>query len=67
VQVGILKHEDEVYSFTDRFTKPLKNFGEYVKVWAREGNPNEDLGMTFALAKRGKEKKRAGKRPTSSP
>jgi len=65
VQVGILKHEDEVYSFTDRFTKPLKNFGEYVKVWVREGNPNEDLGMTFALAKRGKEKKRGGRRLTS--
>jgi len=67
VQVGMLKHEDEVYSFTDRFTKPLKNFGEYVKVWVRTGNPNEDLGLTFALAKRGKEKKRGGKRPTSSP
>jgi len=65
VQVGILKHEDEVYSFTDRFTKPLKNFGEYVKVWVREGNPSEDLGLTFALAKRGKEKKRGGKKPTS--
>jgi hypothetical protein len=61
VQVGILKHEDEVYSFTDRFTKPLKNFGEYVKAWVKEGNPNEDLGLTFALAKRGKEKKRGGK------
>lgn len=65
VQVGILKHEDEVYSFTDRFTKPLKNFGEYVKVWVREGNPNEDLGLVFALAKRGKEKKRGGRKPTS--
>ncbi|NYZ79192.1 hypothetical protein H0N99_03515 [Candidatus Micrarchaeota archaeon] len=66
VQVGILKHEDEVYSFTDRFTKPLKNLGEYVKVWVKEGDANEDLGLTFALAKRGKEKKRGGK-VTSSP
>jgi len=66
VQVGILKHEDEVYSFTDRFTKPLKNFGEYVKAWVREGDANEDLGLTFALARRGKEKKRGGK-ITSSP
>jgi hypothetical protein len=66
VQVGILKHEDEVYSFTDRFTKPLKNFGEYVKVWVKEGDANEDLGLIFALAKRGKEKKRGG-RVTSSP
>jgi hypothetical protein len=61
VQVGILKHEEEVYSFTDRFTKPLKNFGEYVKAWVKEGDANEDLGLTFALAKRGKEKKRGGK------
>jgi len=65
VQVGILKHEDEVYSFTDRFTKPLRNFGEYVKTWVREGNPDEDLGLTFALAKRGKEKKRGGKTVSS--
>jgi hypothetical protein len=65
VQVGILKHEDEVYSFTDRFTKPLRNFGEYVKTWVREGNPDEDLGLTFALAKRGKEKKRGGKTASS--
>jgi hypothetical protein len=61
VQVGILKHEDEVYSFTDRFTKPMKNFGEYVKAWVKEGDANEDLGLTFALAKKGKEKKRGGK------
>jgi len=67
VQVGMLKHEDRVYSFTDRFTKPLKNFGEYVKAWIRDGNANEDLGLTFALARRGKEKRRGGKKPTSSP
>lgn len=61
VQVGILKHEDEVYSFTDRFTKPLKNFGAYIKEWVERGDPNEDLGMVFALARRGKEKKRGGR------
>lgn len=66
VQVGILKHEDEIYSFTDRFTKPLKNFGEYVKVWVREGDANEDLGMTFALARRGKSSKRGGKTTSHS-
>ncbi|MEM3555555.1 MAG: hypothetical protein QXF56_02460 [Candidatus Micrarchaeia archaeon] len=66
VQVGILKHEDEVYSFTDRFTKPLKNFGVYIREWVEKGNPNEDLGMMFALARREKEKKRGG-RAISSP
>jgi len=61
VRVGILKHEDEVYSFTDRFSRPVRNFTEYVREWVEKGNPDEDLSLTFALARREKQSKRGGR------
>lgn len=64
VKVGILKHEDEVYSFTDRFSRPIKNFTEYVREWVEKGDPDEDLNASFALAKREKQMKRGGRAST---
>ncbi len=60
VSVGILKHEDAAYSFTDRFSKPLKNIAVYIKYWM-EAKEDEDIGLLFANAKFGKQKKRGGK------
>ncbi|MEM3228532.1 MAG: hypothetical protein QW549_03005, partial [Candidatus Micrarchaeaceae archaeon] len=31
IRVGLLKHENGAYSFTDRYSKPLKNFSLYIK------------------------------------
>lgn len=50
VSVGILKHESNVYSFTDRYSKPLRNISVYIKAWM-ESPVEEDLGVLFANAK----------------
>jgi len=56
VTIGILKHENEVYSFSDRFSKPLRNLAFYIQEWIEKGNPNEDLLVAFPNAKTGKVK-----------
>jgi len=61
VRIGILKHEDEIYSFTDRFSRPFRNFAEYIKEWVEKGSPDEDLNAVFALARRERQKKRGGR------
>lgn len=60
VTVGLLKHEDNTYSFTDRYTRPLKNISIYIKAWS-EAPAGEDLSLLFANAKTGKQKPRGGK------
>jgi len=61
VQVGLLKHEEEAYEFTDRFSTPVKNFASFVREWVENGEKEEDLAVAFALAKKEKQKKRGGK------
>jgi len=61
VQIGMLKHEEESYEFTDRFTAPVKNFAAYVQEWVSKGDGNEDLESAFAFARKEKQKKRGGK------
>ena len=53
VQIGLLKHENNVYMFTDRYTKPFRNISIYIKEWM-ERNDDEDLSIEFANAKTGK-------------
>ena len=60
VSVGLLKHENATYSFTDRFSKPLKNIAVYIKSWM-DYRGDEDVNVLFATAKMGKQKKRGGK------
>jgi len=61
VQVGLLKHEEEAYEFTDRFSTPVRNFAAFVKEWVEKGGTDEDLAAAFAFAKKEKQKKRGGK------
>ncbi|MGB9703449.1 MAG: hypothetical protein ACP5HJ_01410 [Candidatus Micrarchaeia archaeon] len=56
VSIGILKHENQTYSFTDRFLASFKNFAFYIKEWIEKGDPNEDLQIAFPNAKTGKVK-----------
>ena len=61
VQVGLLKHEDEAYEFTDRFSTPVRNFALFVREWVEKGGREEDLAVAFAFAKKEKQKKRGGR------
>lgn len=54
VSIGILKHENETYSFTDRFSKPLRNLAFYIQEWIEKGSAEEDLTLAFPNAKTGK-------------
>jgi len=60
VAVGILKHENSTYSFTDRYSKPLKNISTYIKAWM-ENVSDEDLALLFANANTQRQKRRGGK------
>lgn len=60
VMVGILKHEGGYYSFTDRYSKPLKNIAVYINEWVGSSK-EEDLDLLFAGAKTGRQQKRGGK------
>ncbi len=60
VTVGILKHENSEYSFTDRYSKPLKNIATYIRAWM-DVPSGEDLEILFASARMEKQKKRGGK------
>lgn len=61
VTVGILKHEGNAYSFTDRYTKSLKNIAIYIKSWVEMQKP-DDLALLFAAAHVEKQAKRGGRR-----
>lgn len=60
VSVGILKHENSAYSFTDRYSKPLKNISTYIKAWM-DGASEEDLALLFANAKTERQQRRGGR------
>ncbi|MEM3839402.1 MAG: hypothetical protein QXF01_02380 [Candidatus Micrarchaeaceae archaeon] len=61
VTAGILKHEGNAYSFTDRYTRSMKNIATYIKSWV-EANKQEDLQLLFAAAHLEKQKKRGGRK-----
>lgn len=61
VNVGILKHEDNAYSFTDRYSKPFKNMALYIKAWVESQNAGEDADVLFANARTSRQKKRGGR------
>jgi len=61
VQVGLLKHEDNSYMLTDRFTRPFKNIATYIKGWMDSG-ADEDLNIEFANARLERQAKRGGRR-----
>ncbi|MEM3781825.1 MAG: hypothetical protein QXT43_02605 [Candidatus Micrarchaeaceae archaeon] len=60
VQVGLLKHEGNAYSFTDRYSKPFKNVATYIKEWI-EASKEEDPDLLFADAKITRQQKRGGR------
>ena len=60
VAVGILKHEENAYSFTDRYSKPFKNIAVYIKAWV-DSHDSEDADVLFANARTAKQKKRGGR------
>jgi hypothetical protein len=61
VEVGLLKHENNAYMLTDRFSKPFKNIATYIKAWM-ENPTEEDLSIQFATARVEKQIKRGGVR-----
>jgi hypothetical protein len=60
VEVGILKHENSEYAFTDRYSKPFRNIATYIKAWM-EQQSTEDADVLFATARITKQKKRGGR------
>ncbi len=61
VTVGILKHEENAYSFTDRYTKPFKNMSIYIKSWM-DAQKEDNLDLLFANARIAKQSKRGGRK-----
>ncbi len=61
VEIGLLKHENNAYELTDRFTKPFRNIATYIKAWM-DSNAEEDLSIEFANARIEKQSKRGGRR-----
>jgi hypothetical protein len=64
VEIGMLKHENNAYVLTDRFTKPFKNIATYIKAWM-DSTGEEDLNVEFANARVERQNKRGGKATTS--
>ena len=62
VEIGMLKHENNTYTLTDRFSKPFKNIATYIKAWM-DTNTQEDLSTQFINARMEKQNKRGGKIP----
>ncbi len=60
VQIGMLKHEDNAYQLTDRFSKPFRNIATYIKAWM-DNSAEEDLTVEFANARVEKQPKRGGR------
>ncbi len=65
VQIGMLKHENNAYVLTDRFSKPFRNIAIYIKTWM-DTQQDEDLSVQFINAKTDKQVKRGGKTPKES-
>lgn len=65
VNVGILKHESNAYSFTDRYSKPLRNISVYIKSWI-DTTAEEKMEILFANAKTAKQQKRGGRKPSGN-
>ncbi|MDE1869891.1 MAG: hypothetical protein KGH71_02795 [Candidatus Micrarchaeota archaeon] len=65
VNVGILKHESNAYSFTDRYSKPLRNISVYIKSWI-DTPTEEKMEILFANAKTAKQQKRGGRKPSGN-
>ncbi|MGC8724953.1 MAG: hypothetical protein ACP5VF_13985, partial [Acidobacteriota bacterium] len=65
VTVGILKHENSAYSFTDRYSKPLRNFATFIKEWI-DSTAEEDPALLFANARSSKQQKRGGRSPSTN-
>ncbi len=61
VTVGILKHEGSAYSFTDRYTRSLKNIAIYIKSWV-DSSKQDDLALLFAAANVARQTKRGGRK-----
>ncbi len=55
VQMGLLKHENNFYSFTDRYTRPFKNIAAYISAWVAF-EANEDLDIAFPNARKSSRK-----------
>lgn len=66
VQIGLLKHENNAYSLTDRFTKPFRNIATYIKAWM-DNAAAEDLTVQFATARMDRQQKRGGRATGSAP
>ena len=64
VQIGILKHENNIYTLTDRFTKPFKNITLYIKEWM-ESERDEDITIEFVGARTSKQEKRGGRKSST--
>ncbi len=52
VQIGLLKHEDNKYILTDRYSRPLKNIATYIKAWM-ENDHEEDIELEFPTINEG--------------
>ncbi len=65
VSIGLLKHENNAYSLTDRYSKPLRNIASYIKSWT-ESSANEDVDVLFANARTSKQQKRGGRQVLDS-
>lgn len=63
VQTGILKHENNTYLLTDRFSKPFRNIATYIKAWI-DAERDEDVALQFATARTERQAKRGGKLPS---
>ncbi len=50
VQIGLLKHEENKYMLTNRFSRPFKNMATYIKAWM-ENNNEEDIEIEFPTVK----------------
>ena len=67
VEVGMLKHENNAYMFTDRFTRPFKNIATYIKAWM-DNVVEEDLDIEFPSAQKGRRNsEQSSQEPVSQP
>jgi len=65
VEIGMLKHENNIYMLTDRFSKPFKNMATYIKAWM-DAEIEEDPSIQFSGARIEKQDKRGGIVPSKS-
>ena len=55
-EMGFFDKKDDVYVKINRFTNPIKNFGEYYEKWLskEESESEEELKLLFPRAEKGK-------------